>query len=323
MEGRLLPHQIIRDLMPKIASRLKPEATVAIVGSGRLGTALGIALTWSGYRIQAVMARRVTHARKAAAQISRDAAALGASQVRLLPLCRIILISTPDDQIEPIAQQLARELSRDRVSARGRTVLHTSGALGSDVLASLAEVGFRVGSLHPLVSVSDPTSGAKALGGAFYCVEGDAAAVRVARRIVKALRGRSFSIPSNRKPLYHAAAVMTSGHVTALFDLAVGLLVHCGLKPTHARQVLLPLLESTVNNLSISDPADALTGTFSRGDLATVQRHLQALTEDKSANALNVYTLLGAHSLELAKSIDHKTLTKIKRALNGTAARKK
>lgn len=309
--------------MPKIASRLKPEATVAIVGSGRLGTALGIALTWSGYRIQAVMARRVAHARNAGALIGGDAAALGASQLRLLPLCRIILISTPDDQIEPIAQQLARGLSRDGVPARGRTVLHTSGALGSDVLASLAEVGFRVGSLHPLVSVSDPTSGAKALGGAFYCVEGDAAAVRVARRIVKALKGRSFSIPSKRKPLYHAAAVMTSGHVTALFDLAISLLVHCGLKPKQARQVLLPLLESTVNNLSTSDPADALTGTFSRGDLATVQRHLQALTEDKSADALKVYTLLGAHSLDLAKSIDPKTLTKIKRALNGTAARKK
>jgi predicted short-subunit dehydrogenase-like oxidoreductase (DUF2520 family) len=201
--------------------------------------------------------------------------------------------------------------------------LHTSGALSSDVLAPLAQIGFRVGSLHPLVSVSDPTSGAKALGGAFYSVEGDAAAVRVARGIVKALEGRSFPIPSNRKPLYHAAAVMTSGHVVALFDLAIELLVHCGLKQKQARQVLLPLLESTVNNLLTSDAAHALTGTFARGDLATVQRHLQALAADKSDEAFNAYTLLGAHSLELAKSIDSKTVTKIKRAINRAAAQRR
>jgi predicted short-subunit dehydrogenase-like oxidoreductase (DUF2520 family) len=314
----------IGDLMRKIPSRQKPEATIAIVGSGRLGTALGIALTRSGYRIQAVMARRVAHARNAAALIRRDSAALAANQLGLLPLCSIVLISTPDDQIEPIAQRLARELSRDGLpAARGRTVLHTSGALSSAVLAPLAEIGFRVGSLHPLVSVSEPTSGAEALRGAFYSVEGDAAAVRVARGIVRALEGRSFSIPSNRKPLYHAAAVMTSGHVVALFDLAIELLVHCGLKQKQARQVLLPLLESTVNNLLTSDVAHALTGTFARGDLATVQRHLQALADDKSADAFNAYALLGAHSLELAKSIDPKTVTKIKRALNRAAAQKK
>ena len=95
MQGRLLP-QAKSD--PRIDAQnsqsTKTEATVAIVGSGRLGTALGIALTCRAIASRR-MARRVAHARNAAALISRDAAALGANQLRLLPLCRISLSARP------------------------------------------------------------------------------------------------------------------------------------------------------------------------------------------------------------------------------------
>ena len=63
----------------------------------------------------------------------------------------------------------------------------------------------------------------------------------------------------------------------------------------------MPLLESTVANLSVSEPAKALTGTFARGDLVTVRRHLQALANNKGlGEALTAYKLLGRRSLELA-----------------------
>ncbi len=185
-------------------------------------------------------------------------------------------------------------------SLKGSIVLHTSGALSSDVLGPLTRIGFHVGSLHPLVSVSDPQTGHESLRGAFYCIEGDAAATRTARAIVRDLKGRSFTISSYDKPLYHAAAVMASGQVLALYDLATEMLVQCGLKRGNALRVLLPLLQSTVNNLSRSDPARALTGTFARGDIATVRRHLQALSGDGLLEALEVYKLLGARSLKLA-----------------------
>lgn len=287
---------------------------MSVIGSGRLGTALALALTSLGYPVQAVVARRSARAKEAAALVGRHTHALKASELDLLPSSKIVLLTTPDDEIAHTAQRLA---GSQQSLARGRIVLHTSGALSSEVLAPLADKGFHVGSLHPLVSVNDSRIGQKTLRGAFYCVEGDAAATRAARAIVRDLKGRPFQISSSKKPLYHAAAVMASGHVLALFDLATEMLVQAGLEPGSARKVLVPLLESTVNNLSGSDSARALTGTFARGDLATVRRHLHALSRGELSDALEAYKLLGARSLQLAarNGLEPKLLAQIARAL--------
>jgi predicted short-subunit dehydrogenase-like oxidoreductase (DUF2520 family) len=186
------------------------------------------------------------------------------------------------------------------------------------VLAPLAELGFHTGSLHPLVSVSEPVAGAKALQGAFFCVEGDAAAAKTARRIVRALRGHSFAIASESKALYHAAALTAAGHLTALVDLAMEMLVECGISRKEAQKVLMPLVKSAVSNLEVSTPEKALTGTFARGDLATVRRHLDALSGKEQVEALTIYKLLGLRSLRLAaarKGIDARVLKQIQKLL--------
>jgi predicted short-subunit dehydrogenase-like oxidoreductase (DUF2520 family) len=297
------------------------KPTVSVVGSGRLGMALAIALESSAYSILALVARHPARARKASALLGRPPLALGARQIDKLPPSDFILITTPDDVIADAARQLA---ASQKGVARGCAVLHTSGALSCDILLPLAETGFHVGSMHPLVSVSDPRTGAEALRSAFYCVEGDSVALRVARSIVRDLNGQSFSIKSSNKTLYHAAAVIASGHLVALFDLAVEILVNCGLSQRSARQVLMPLVESTVKNLKISDPAHALTGTFARGDVATVRSHLHVLTGANLKEALEAYRLLGRHSIELAekKGVERTILKRMKKALAAAVSKK-
>jgi predicted short-subunit dehydrogenase-like oxidoreductase (DUF2520 family) len=278
----------------------KPKPTISIIGAGRLGNALAIALTSNGYAVVALAARRAAHARKAISLsgLPSQTLALGAEQLEQLPPSDLVLITTPDDVIEGIARNFAQL----RRTARHRgTFLHTSGALSSAVLAPLAGRGFHTGSLHPLVSVSEPSAGAEALHGAFYCVEGDSVAVRFANSIVHDLNGTAFTIKPESKALYHAAAVMASPHLVALFDLATEMLVVCGIQPKRVREILLPLVESTLRNLKNTDPKRALTGTFARGDLATVARHLKAMRLERLAEANDVYRLLGKHSLELAE----------------------
>ncbi|HEX8652811.1 MAG TPA: Rossmann-like and DUF2520 domain-containing protein [Pyrinomonadaceae bacterium] len=282
---------------PPHTRRRKP--TLSIIGAGRLGTALAIALDRCGYRIEALVARRLGHARRAASLIRGGTLALTAKQLALLPPSDLLFITTPDDAVLSSARDLAATVSIG--SRQRRTALHTSGALSSTVLSPLHEAGFHVGSMHPLVSVSDPLSGAESLQEAFYCVEGDASAVRAARAIVRSLGGQSFSINTEDKALYHAAAVMSSGHVVALIDIAIEMLVGCGLTPSRARSVLMPLLRSTLENLSALEPADALTGTFARADIATVRSHLRALREHSPHEALAAYRLLGQRSLRLAE----------------------
>lgn len=311
-----------------------PKPTVSIIGAGRLGQALAIALQSSGYPLRALVARRRQKAEKAAALLRKafgktlgqtpgktrpQPLAFGANQLAKLPETDLILIATPDDTIAETAQKLSN-LRR----GYGRcTVLHTSGALSSEVLAPLAEREFQTGSIHPLVSISDPVAGAEALRGAFYCLEGTRKAKMLAGAIVRDLGGSSFTITPKSKALYHAAAVMAAPHLTALVDIATEMLAACGLSKRKAQQVFVPLLESTVNNLKTSNPQRALTGTFARGDVATVRRHLDALSGKELAEALEVYKLLGLHSLQLAarNGLDPKLLKQIRKLLRSTSKR--
>jgi predicted short-subunit dehydrogenase-like oxidoreductase (DUF2520 family) len=273
--------------------KIKEKSEVSIIGAGRLGTALARALAAQGYLIRSLVARRLQNARKAAALLDDKPKAYAASRIRFLPQADRFLICVPDDQIAHIATELSR-LDFDHKPV----VLHTSGALSSAVLAPLRAKGWSTGSVHPLLSISDSQT---SIEGAFWSVEGDARAVRLGKRIVRDLGGTSFSIRTAEKPLYHAAAVMTSGNVVALFDVALEMLVESGLTRKTARRILQPLLESTVRSLATKDPSQALTGTFSRGDVETVKRHLASLRKHKLTDALELYCQLGKRSLKLTK----------------------
>jgi predicted short-subunit dehydrogenase-like oxidoreductase (DUF2520 family) len=83
----------------------------------------------------------------------------------------------------------------------------------------------------------------------------------------------------------------------------------------------LPLVESTLKNLETQDPARALTGTFKRGDVSTVRKHLAALESANLPQALAAYVLLGQRSLLLARrrKANHAGLNEIARMLGNAA----
>jgi predicted short-subunit dehydrogenase-like oxidoreductase (DUF2520 family) len=279
------------------------KPTVAIIGAGRLGTTLGKALVNAGYDVQNVVASTPAHTRRSAELISRDVMPVDAGSLHELRFNEVILITTPDREIGLVAHRLCESLRRFRGSGglpKSRVVLHASGALTSAALAPLKEEGFAVGSMHPFVSISAPATDPNVFHGAFFCVEGDRRAVTVARKLAGKLGGQSFSLGSSDKPLYHAAGVMASGHVVALFDIAIEMLKDCGLSEQRARAVLIPLLQSTVTSLVSSTPAKALTGPFARGDLGTIKSHLETINAHELREVMAAYKLLGKRSLRLA-----------------------
>lgn len=273
------------------------KPTVSIIGPGRLGVALGIALHSVGYQIDSLVGRRSKQLRKVAKILDVPVETLVTKELDKFVPADLVIVAVPDDRIREVVAALT-----NLDSGRRTTILHTSGALSSSVFSDLAKKGWRTGSLHPLASISESVTGAELLKKAFWCIEGGTNATRLARRLVKDLGGQSFSIDSKDKPLYHAAAVMTSGNVTALFDVALQMLEHCGLTRVKAQEVLLPLLESATENLLHSSPSEALTGTFARGDLATMELHLSALSRKDLQEALKLYRILGEHSLKLGKN---------------------
>jgi predicted short-subunit dehydrogenase-like oxidoreductase (DUF2520 family) len=284
---------------------------LSIIGAGRLGTALAMALSKNGYQIRAVITKNPAGARRAAKIFGQKAFVLTADplnstsykQAEGFIRSSLILIATPDDVINTVARKMAAFFEQNSFFTRSkmrRTVLHTSGALSSAELQPLKRLGFATGSLHPLISISDSRSGSSMFRDSFFCVEGDKRAKSAAASIAQALGGKTFSIEGNRKALYHAAAVMAAGNMIALFDMAIKMLQRCGPSARRSREVLLPLLKSSIANLETADPADALTGPFARGDVVTVRKHLAAIKAQDMDTVLAVYAALGRHSLSLA-----------------------
>ena len=267
---------------------------ISIIGTGRLGGALAIALAKNGHTIENLVARKIENAQRVAAVINPKPELLSSNELSEIS-SETILITTQDFEIEDAARQLAEKLKHKPF------VFHTSGSLSSDILQTLKDAGCRIGSIHPLVSISDAVLGAKRFADVYFCVEGDAESVAVAEKIVSSLNGKSFRVATEYKTLYHASAVTASGHLVALIDVAIEMLGKCGLDETDAREIFLPLIKSTVENLQTQTTSAALTGTFSRADVKTVENHLKILRENVSTEAVEIYVQLGMRSAHLAE----------------------
>lgn len=218
--------------------------SIRIIGSGRAGSALALALGSAGWTVHGPLRRG-------------DDVSGGAEGVDLL------VIATPDAAIAGVAAAVR--------PVPGTVVAHLSGALGLDVLAPHA----RVASVHPLVSLPDAETGARRLRGAWCAVAGDP----LAAQVVVALGGRGFPVPDDRRALYHAAACVAANHVVALLGQAARLADAAGVP----FEPFVELARGAVDNVGALGPAAALTGPAARGDLATIDRHRAALPEDELA----------------------------------------
>jgi predicted short-subunit dehydrogenase-like oxidoreductase (DUF2520 family) len=266
--------------------------SLAIIGAGRVGRALGRGLRELGWKIGAVVTRSEASARRAVRFIGAGKACAG--MTRQILASRVILIATPDDEIAVVARELAR-IGEEEL--RGRVVLHTSGAMDSDVLDAVRARGAMVGSMHPLQSFSGVA--VPSLEGRVFTIEGETHAVRVARQIARSLGGSPVRIAGSKKILYHAAAAMAAGHVLAVEEAATQLLLSLGMRRSEAVRALLPLTRQVLENFETLGPHAAWTGPLSRGDFKVVRAHLEALQEspEEFAQAYDALSHLAARAL--------------------------
>src|SRR5216684_8348937 len=108
---------------------------------------------------------------------------------------------------KPQIAAAARELA-PATAWKGKIAFHSSGALASDELNVLRRRGAAVASVHPMMTFV--RGSIPSLKGVPFGVEGDAAAVRVARRVVKDLGGEVFTVRKQNKAAYHAWGAFAS-----------------------------------------------------------------------------------------------------------------
>jgi predicted short-subunit dehydrogenase-like oxidoreductase (DUF2520 family) len=242
---------------------------VAIVGAGNLGSALALALGRAGYGVEAVIARsRGASLRKAKALAKQ----VGARASTDLSDVRggLIWFCVPDAEIALAARSLA-----GKIEWEGRVALHSSGALTSDELSVLRRRGAAVASVHPLMTFvrgSRPS-----LAGVPFAVEGDPAAVGVARRVVENLGGLAYSIRQKDKAAYHAWGTFASPLFTALLATTERVAALAGVSRKAARQRMIPILLQTLANYAAFGAAGGFSGPIIRGDVDTVKRHVRVL----------------------------------------------
>jgi predicted short-subunit dehydrogenase-like oxidoreductase (DUF2520 family) len=246
------------------------RGALAIIGAGRVGRALGRRLHELGWKIGTVVTRSEASARKAVRSIGEGKARSTLSRDVLAS--RLILICTPDDAVTKVALELARIGAEE---LRGKVVLHTSGALNSNALKVLRNCGASIGSMHPLQSFSGVV--VPPLEGKVFAIEGDPGAVRLARQIVRTLGGLPVQIAGESKALYHAAAAFAAGHVLAIEETSVRLLMLAGMKRWEAVRALLQLTRQVLDNFERLGPRAAWTGPLARGDYGVVTAHLAAM----------------------------------------------
>jgi len=260
------------------------ERSIAIIGAGRMGQGIGVALAAQGWRVTLV-----SRTRKPVASAIELRVGGGGAAVRSAPL---VLIATPDDAIAGAARTLA---AGGGVGA-GHTVLHVSGLLDRSVLAPLAGTGAALGSFHPLQTIADPATAGDRLRGAYAGIEGDERALAAAGRLAVTLGMTPVSLTAAGKPLYHAGAVFAANYTTVLAGVAEQLALAAGVPAETAVRLYAPLLAGAARNLVDLGPAGALRGPIRRGDVATVRAHLTALP----AGLRPLYRALGLAALELA-----------------------
>ena len=277
----------------------KARPSISIVGPGNLGTALALTLPAAGYEVKflGVRANRPvkSHTSSLARKIKARLIVLGAQ-----PLATdVIWIAVPDDAIAGVARALAP--SQDW---KGKVAFHSSGALNSDELAALRAKGAHVASVHPMMTFV--RGKVPAMAGVSFAVEGDAAAVRVAKNIVQDLGGSAFVIRKQNKVLYHVFGSFASPMVIALMASLEQVARVAGIRRSDVKRVMTPLLWQTLRNHLDQDAASAFSGPLVRGDVATVCKHLDEL--EKLPEAKAVYVALTRAALKLLPVRNRKAL---------------
>ena len=241
----------------------------ALVGAGRVGTAVAELLRRAGHKPVAVASR----SRESA---TRAADLLGAPIVGVSDLADVdvVLLGASDSAIASVAADLAGHIDP------GAIVVHFAGSLGPEALAAS---GAQAAALHPVQACPDVDTAIARLPGSSWGVTTQPDLQEWALSVIEQdLGGRGVVVPTEARPLWHAAAVMTSNGAAALLAIGESLLASIGIEDPE--KVLGPLARGTIDNaLEGGGGAATLTGPIVRDERVTIERHLVALRENDPA----------------------------------------
>jgi predicted short-subunit dehydrogenase-like oxidoreductase (DUF2520 family) len=261
---------------------------IGFIGAGRVASALAVALERAGYRVVAVASRTPGSADALAARLRGARVCLDPQAV--VDSAGLVFLTVPDRAIEPVVASLRW--------SKGVAAVHTSGAESRAALLPAELAGAETGALHPLQTFAATVEQDERLAGITFALEARGRLRETLLRVVEDLDASAIELTAAQRTLYHASAVLVSNYVVTLVKLATDLWPGFGVDRRAAVHALLPLLQGTVENIEHVGVPAALTGPIERGDLATVECHLQALAAAPAV--LRAYIALARSTVQVA-----------------------
>nr|WP_107081346.1 DUF2520 domain-containing protein [Streptomyces yangpuensis] len=240
---------------------------VGVVGAGRVGPALAVALQQAGHRPVAVSGVSDASVRRAARMLP-DVPLVPPAQV--LELADLVLLTVPDDALPSLVEGLA-ETGAVRP---GQLLVHTSGRYGTAVLDPARRAGALPLALHPAMTFTGTEVDVQRLAGCSFGVTAPDELRLAAEALVIEMGGEPEWIAEENRALYHAALALGANHLVTLVAQSLELLRTAGV--AHPDRMLGPLLGAALDNALRSGDA-ALTGPVARGDAGTVAAHISQL----------------------------------------------
>jgi predicted short-subunit dehydrogenase-like oxidoreductase (DUF2520 family) len=277
---------------------------IGIIGAGKVGFTLALALTKAGYTVNAVSSLSISSAYKLADKLPSAVVFEGSQGVA--DACDIIFIATPDSAISQIAASITPHPNQ--------IVCHLAAGVPIKVLDPLRTQGAVTGVFHPLQAIG--SSNAAILPGITFAIEADEPLFKILREMAVALGGRVIELKGDDRVLYHASAIMASNYLVTLVSLAAGLWQGFGTQE-QAIRALVPLIRGTLDNIEQIGIPDCLTGPISRGDTETIEKHLRIVAEF-APQTLDAYKMLGLKTIPIAsakRSIDADKAAEMKELL--------
>jgi predicted short-subunit dehydrogenase-like oxidoreductase (DUF2520 family) len=240
---------------------------IGVIGAGRVGAVLAVALEAAGHRIAAV-------AGESNASRTRIETLLPGVHVdkptAVAKSADVLLLTVPDDSLDNVVRMLVAS----GAIPTGQVIVHTSGRHGLGVLEPAIAIGAHGIAMHPAMTFTGTDVDLNRLAGCMFGVTAEGDDRAFAHELVADLGGRVVWVAEDRRALYHAALAHGANHLVTLVSQAMDLLRDAGSDDPAA--TLGPLLRAALDNtLAYGDAA--LTGPIVRGDVQTVRTHLQAM----------------------------------------------
>lgn len=273
---------------------------IGIIGAGKVGVTLGLYLTEHEIPVTGYYSRTYEHAVEAAEHTQTKAYQ---NITELLKASDTLFITTPDGEISKVWDCIAGEKLSKKI------ICHFSGSLSSNVFSGIGAAGAFGCSIHPMYAFSDKFTAYRQFHTACLTMEGHPKALDAMSALFgERLGHRIYTVKSEDKIKYHAAAAFASNYMAALFQASMDLLESCGFSKDAGKELLSPIIKSNVETMLKVGTKNALTGPIERNDIETVAKHLDALSLDEEDEGLHhgnaeewIYRSLGLKLLEIAK----------------------